>query len=65
MVKLRQANPFDKFQLGLRQLIESLMVQRMAENDKIVTRYMDDREFGEAAFGVLSKSIYEAIPPTG
>jgi type I restriction enzyme R subunit len=62
VVKLRQANPFDKFQLGLRQLIESLMVQRMAENDKIVTRYMDDREFGEAAFGVLSKAIYESIP---
>ncbi|RPJ34536.1 MAG: type I restriction endonuclease subunit R, partial [Verrucomicrobiaceae bacterium] len=62
VVKLRQANPFDKFQLGLRELIESLMVQRMAENDKIVTRYMDDREFGEAAFGVLSKAIYEAIP---
>jgi type I restriction enzyme R subunit len=62
VVKLRQANPFDKFQLGLRQLIESLMVQRMVENDKIVTRYMDDQEFGEAAFGVLSKSIYESIP---
>jgi len=62
VVKLRQANPFDKFQLGLRQLIEDLMVQRMSENDKIVTRYMDDREFGDAAFGVLSKAIYESIP---
>jgi len=62
VVKLRQANPFDKFQLGLRQLVEQLMVQRMAENDKIVTRYMDDREFGSAAFDVLSKAIYESIP---
>ena len=62
IVKLRQANPFDKFQLGLRQMIEDLMIQRMSDNDKIVTRYMDDKEFGDAAFGVLSKSIYESIP---
>ncbi len=62
VVKLRRANPFDKFQLGLRQLIEDLMVQRMADNDKIVTRYMDDKEFGSAAFAVLSKAIYESIP---
>jgi type I restriction enzyme R subunit len=62
VVKLRRANPFDKFQLGLKQMLEDLIVQRMAENDKIVTRYMDDKEFGEAAFSVLSKAIYEAIP---
>jgi type I restriction enzyme R subunit len=62
VVKLRQANPFDKFQLGLRQMIEDLMIQRMSDNDKIVTRYMDDKEFGDAAFGALSKSIYESIP---
>ena len=62
VVKLRRANPFDKFQLGLRQLIEDLMIQRMSDNDKIVTRYMDDKEFGDAAFTVLSKSIYDSIP---
>jgi len=61
VVKLRRANPFDKFQLGLRQIIEDLMVQRMADNDKIVTRYMDDKEFGSAAFAVLSKAIYDSI----
>ena len=64
VIKLRQANPFDKFQLGLRHLIENLMVQRMGDNDKIVTRYMDDKEFGNAAFALLSKSIYESIPKT-
>jgi type I restriction enzyme R subunit len=62
VVKLRRANPFDKFQLGLRQLIEDMMVQRMADNDRIVTRYMDDAEFHNAAFDVLSKAIYESIP---
>ena len=62
VVKLRRANPFDKFQLGLKQLLADLMVQRMADNDKIVTRYMDDKEFGDAAFTVLSKAIYDSIP---
>jgi len=63
VIKLKRANPFDKFQLGLRQLIENLMVERMADNDSIVTRYMDDKEFGDAAFAVLAKAIYESIPP--
>jgi len=62
VIQLRQANPFDKFQLGLRKLIEDLMIQRMGENDKIVTRYMDDKAFESAAFAVLSKVIYESIP---
>ncbi len=65
VIQLRQANPFDKFQLGLRKMIEDLMIQRMGENDKIVTRYMDDKAFESAAFSVLSKVIYEAIPATG
>lgn len=63
VVRLRQANPFDKFQLGLRQMLEDLMIQRMGENDKIVSRYMDDKVFEDIAFEVLSKVIYEAIPP--
>lgn len=48
VVRLRQANPFDKFQLGLRQMLEDLMIQRMSENDKIDSRYMDDKAFEDA-----------------
>ncbi len=29
VVRLRRANPFNKFQLGLRQMLENLMIQRM------------------------------------
>jgi len=65
VVRLRQANPFDKFQLGLRQVLEDLMIQRMSENDRIVSRYMDDKAFEDAAFAVLSKVIYETIPADG
>ena len=56
-----RSNPLDKFQLGVRKLIEDLMIQRMAENDKIVTRYMDDGEFQRTAFPILAKEIFEAV----
>ena len=65
VIKMRQANPFDKFQLGLRKMVEDMMIQRMNENDEIVTRYMDDKVFENAAFAVLSKVIYESIPADG
>ena len=55
------ANPLDKFELGVRKLIEGLMIERMAENDKIVTRYMADREFQGSAFPILAREIFEAV----
>jgi type I restriction enzyme R subunit len=62
IIKTAQANPqFEKFQLGIRKLIEEMMIQRMGENDKIVTRYMDDPEFQNSAFPILAKEIFDAI----
>jgi type I restriction enzyme R subunit len=55
------ANPLDRFQLGIRKMIEEMMVARMAKNDKIVTRYMDDADFQNTAFPPLARSIFEAI----
>jgi len=61
VVSTALANPIDKFQLGIRKMIEDLMIQRMADNDKIVTRYMDDQQFQDAAFPILAKDIFETI----
>jgi type I restriction enzyme R subunit len=61
VIQTAMANPLDKFQLGIRKLLEDLMIQRMSENDKIVTRYMDDGEFQRLAFPILSKQIFEAV----
>ena len=55
------ANPLDKFELGVRRLVENLMIERMGENDKIVTRYMADREFQGSAFPILAREIFEAV----
>jgi type I restriction enzyme R subunit len=62
IIKTARANPqMEKFQLGIRKLIEEMMIQRMGENDKIVTRYMDDPEFQNSAFPILAKEIFDAI----
>jgi type I restriction enzyme, R subunit len=64
VVQTALANPPDKFELGVRKLIEDLMIERMGENDKIVTRYMADRNFQGAALPVLARSIYDSIRAT-
>ncbi len=62
VIKTARANPqMEKFQLGIRKLIEEMMIQRMGENDKIVTRYMDDPEFQNSAFPILAREIFDAI----
>lgn len=61
VIQTAMANPLDKFQLGVRKLIEDLMIQRMSENDKIVTRYMDDSQFQNTAFPILAREIFDAV----
>jgi len=58
IVQTAEANPIDKFELGIRQKIESIMIQRMSENDEIVSRYMDDHEFQNEIFPLLAKEIF-------
>lgn len=61
IIQTAKANPLDKFELGIRKIIESIMMQRIAENDDIVTRYMDDEEFQKAIFPILAKEIYNCV----
>jgi type I restriction enzyme, R subunit len=61
VIQTAMANPLDKFELGVQKLIEGLMIERMAENDKIVTRYMADQEFQGSAFPILAREIFEAV----
>jgi type I restriction enzyme R subunit len=37
------------------------MIERMGENDKIVTRYMADQEFQGSAFPILAREIFDAV----
>jgi len=61
VIQTALVNPLDKFELGIHRLIEEIMIDRMAENDKIVTRYMSDHEFRNLAFPILAKEIFETV----
>ena len=61
VIQTALANPLDKFELGIRKVIEDLMIERMGENDAMVTRYMADREFQGSAFPYLARNIYESV----
>lgn len=61
IVQTAEANTLDKFQLGVKKIIENLMIQRMAENDDIVSRYMEDLDFQKTAYAILTEEIYKKI----
>ncbi len=61
VIQTARANNLEKFKLGIQDLIKDLMVQRMADNDGIVTRYMDDPDFQKTIFPILAKEIYNSI----
>ena len=61
VIQTAMANPLDKFLLGIKPLIETLMIQRLSENDRIVTRYMDDQAFQNTAFPILAEAIFDTI----
>ncbi len=61
VIATAKANPLDKFLLGIKPLIESLMIQRLSENDRIVTRYMDDQAFQNTAFPILAEAIFDTV----
>ena len=55
------ANTLEKFSLGIRPQIGKLTIQRIGDNDALVTRYMNDPEFQEIAFEGLARRIFEAV----
>jgi type I restriction enzyme R subunit len=61
IVQTALANPLDKFQIGIEKLMEDFMIQRMAENDAIVTRYMEDDAFQSTVFSALAREIFQAV----
>ena len=37
------------------------MIERLGENDRVVTRYVSDESFQGAAFPILAREIFEAV----
>ena len=59
--KTARANPLDKFSLGIREMVSTMMIERMRENDAMVTRYMNEPDFQELVFAVLARNIYDVV----
>ncbi|MBK7070909.1 MAG: type I restriction endonuclease subunit R [Myxococcales bacterium] len=61
VVQRARANPLDNFALAMKGKVEGLMVDRMDQNQEIVTRYLNDPQFQDLAFRLLVKRIYDEI----
>src|SRR5690606_22307692 len=61
VVQRARVNELANFELAMRQAIEDKMIDRIDKNSKIVEKYLNDRDFQEAAFKGLVKRIYEEI----
>jgi len=61
IIKTAIANTLDKFEIGVRKPIIDLMIQRMAENDRIVSKFMDDKEFQNVVYPLLAKEIFTSV----
>ena len=58
---IAEANTFDKFNLNVQALLEELMIDRMSENNALVTRYLGGGEFQEVVAVGLLREIFDAI----
>lgn len=62
--RLQQAakvNPAEKFSLVFGNLLETLMLERMDQNEAIVARFMNDLEFQRAVAARLATEAYERL----
>jgi type I restriction enzyme R subunit len=61
---LKQAaavNPQEKFQLVFKNLIETLFMERLDQNEEIVTRFMNDPSLRELVTGLLASETYRKL----
>ena len=61
VVQRATANPLENFSLSMKAKVEGLMIDRMDQNEEIVTRYLNDPDFQRVAFQLLVKKIYDEI----
>ena len=62
--KMQQAaavNPGDKFELVFRNLLETLFVERMDQNEEIFGRFMNDAAFQKVVTGWLASEVYKRL----
>ena len=61
VVQQAQANALDNFAVAMKSKVENLMVDRMDQNQEIVTRYLNDPQFQGVAFKLLVEKLYNQL----
>jgi type I restriction enzyme, R subunit len=56
-----RVNPEDKFALVFNNLLETLFMERMDQNEEIFARYMNDADFQKAVAALLARQVYEKL----
>ena len=62
--KRAAANSLDNFSLAMKGKLRDAIVDRMDQNEKIATRYLNEEQFEAVAFRELVKRIYEDLKDT-
>ncbi|MDI3285045.1 type I restriction endonuclease [Polyangium sp. 15x6] len=61
VVQRAKANPLDNFALSMKGKIEAKMIDRMEQNQEVVSRYMSDPQFQDVLFRWIVRRIYEDV----
>ncbi len=61
IVQLGMVNLFDKFLLAFQPHMQNLLIGLMQQNDGVVTKYLDDKDFGNDVLHGMAQSVYGEI----
>lgn len=61
VVQLGMVNLFDKFLLAFQPHMQNLLIGLMQQNDGLVTKYLDDKDFGSDVLNGVAQSVYGEI----
>ena len=56
-----EVNPGDKFELVFKNILETLFVERMDQNEEIFGKFMNDKAFQKIVTGWLSSEVYKRL----
>ena len=61
---LAAANEYDKFELAVHNMIDTIMVQMLNSNGTLVNKYMTDQDAKRDVFPIIARSIFDRIIET-
>jgi type I restriction enzyme R subunit len=55
------ANSYENFALSLKAVMEGIIIDRMERNEELSSRYLNDSEFQQQAFGLMARRLYDEL----